>query len=46
MIFASAEIWGVPVFIGYSGSYARFQRLRDRNGRIRGGFYLIREIAE
>ncbi len=25
--------------------YARFQRLRDRNGRIRGGMYIIREIA-
>jgi hypothetical protein len=25
--------------------YARFQRLRDRNGRIRGGIYIIREIA-
>ena len=26
--------------------YARFQRLRDRNGRIRGGIYFIREIAD
>ncbi len=26
--------------------YARFQRLRDRNGRIRGGIYIIREIAD
>jgi len=26
--------------------YAHFQRLRDRNGRIRGGIYLIREIAD
>jgi hypothetical protein len=26
--------------------YARFLRLRDRNGRIRGGIYIIREIAE
>ena len=26
--------------------YARFQRLRDRNGRIRGGMYIIREIAD
>ena len=25
--------------------YAKFQRLRDRNGRIRGGIYIIREIA-
>ncbi len=26
--------------------YAQFQRLRDRNGRIRGGIYIIREIAD
>ncbi|MCP4767929.1 MAG: hypothetical protein GY875_16875 [Gammaproteobacteria bacterium] len=26
--------------------YAHFQRLRDRNGRIRGGIYFIREIAD
>ena len=26
--------------------YARFQRLRDRNGRSRGGIYFIREIAD
>ena len=26
--------------------YARFQRLRDRSGRIRGGIYFIREIAD
>ncbi|MCP4925352.1 MAG: hypothetical protein GY916_05335 [Gammaproteobacteria bacterium] len=26
--------------------YAHFQRLRDRNGRIRGGIYIIREIAD
>ena len=26
--------------------YARFLRLRDRNGRIRGGIYIIREIAD
>lgn len=26
--------------------YARFVRLRDRHGRIRGGFYMIREIAD
>jgi hypothetical protein len=26
--------------------YARFQRSRDKHGRIRGGIYLIREIAE
>lgn len=26
--------------------YARFLRLRDKNGRIRGGIYLIREIAD
>jgi hypothetical protein len=26
--------------------YARFLRLRDKNGRIRGGIYIIREIAE
>ena len=26
--------------------YARFVRLRDRQGRIRGGFYIIREIAD
>ncbi len=26
--------------------YARFQRLRDKTGRIRGGIYYIREIAD
>ncbi|MEN8108718.1 MAG: hypothetical protein ABFS22_12030 [Pseudomonadota bacterium] len=26
--------------------YARYVRLRDRFGRIRGGFYIIREIAD
>ena len=26
--------------------YARFLRLRDKNGRIRGGRYIIREIAD
>jgi len=26
--------------------YAHFQRLRDKHGRIRGGTYLIREIAD
>lgn len=26
--------------------YARYVRLRDRHGRIRGGFYIIREIAD
>ncbi len=26
--------------------YARFLRLRDKNGRIRGGIYIIREIAD
>ena len=26
--------------------YARYVRLRDRHGRIRGGFYMIREIAD
>jgi hypothetical protein len=26
--------------------YAKFLRLRDRNGRIRGGIYIIREIAD
>jgi len=26
--------------------YARFQRLRDKSGRIRGGIYFIREIAD
>ena len=26
--------------------YARFLRLRDRNGRIRGGIYIMREIAD
>ncbi len=26
--------------------YARFQRLRDQHGRIRGGIYFIREIAD
>ena len=26
--------------------YARFQRLRDKSGRIRGGVYFIREIAD
>jgi hypothetical protein len=26
--------------------YARFQRLRDKHGRIRGGMYIIREIAD
>ena len=26
--------------------YARFQRLRDKHGRIRGGIYFIREIAD
>lgn len=26
--------------------YARFVRLRDRQGRIRGGYYMIREIAD
>jgi hypothetical protein len=26
--------------------YARYVRLRDRFGRIRGGFYMIREIAD
>jgi len=26
--------------------YARYVRLRDRYGRIRGGFYIIREIAD
>ena len=26
--------------------YAHFQRLRDKHGRIRGGMYIIREIAD
>ena len=26
--------------------YARFLRMRDKNGRIRGGIYIIREIAD
>ena len=26
--------------------YARFQRVRDKHGRIRGGIYFIREIAD
>ena len=26
--------------------YARFLRLRDKNGRIRGGIYIIREVAD
>jgi hypothetical protein len=26
--------------------YARFQRVRDKHGRIRGGMYFIREIAD
>ena len=26
--------------------YARFQHVRDKHGRIRGGFYFIREIAD
>jgi len=26
--------------------YAKFLRLRDKNGRIRGGIYIIREIAD
>ncbi len=26
--------------------YARFQRVRDQHGRIRGGIYFIREIAD
>ena len=26
--------------------YARFLRLRDKNGRIRGGIYILREIAD
>jgi len=26
--------------------YARYMRLRDRHGRIRGGIYIIREIAD
>lgn len=26
--------------------YARYVRLRDRHGRIRGGYYIIREIAD
>ena len=29
-----------------TAGYARFLRLRDRNGCIRGGIYLIREIAD
>jgi hypothetical protein len=31
---------------GRTVGYARFLRLRDRNGRIRGGIYIIREVAD